>query len=57
MLLENVGRKSWDGLVVGDVEDCRVYVAFRAILLDKLFEVLLSASTNDDAGTGLDELY
>jgi hypothetical protein len=57
MLLENVGRKSWDGLVVGNIENCGVDIAFRAILLDELFEVFLSASANDYTGTSLDELY
>jgi hypothetical protein len=57
MLLENVGRKSWDGLVIGDVEGCGVYIALRAVLLDELLEVLLSASADNDAGTGLDELF
>ena len=57
MLLENVGRKSWDGLVVGNIENCGVDIAFRAILLDEFLEVFLSASANDYAGTGLDELY
>jgi len=56
VLLEDVGRKSWNGLVIGDVEDCGVYTAFRAILLDEFLEVFLSASANDYAGTGLDEL-
>ena len=57
MLLEDVGRKSWDGLVIGDVEDCGVDIAFGAVLLDELLEVFLSASANDYAGTSLDELY
>lgn len=43
--------------MIGDVEDCGVYTAFRAILLDEFLEVFLSASANDYAGTGLDELY
>jgi hypothetical protein len=36
VLLEDVGRESWDGLVIGDVEDCGVYIAFGAVLLDEL---------------------
>ena len=42
--------------MIGDVEDCGVYIAFGAVLLDELLEVFLSASANDYAGTSLDEL-
>jgi hypothetical protein len=57
VFLEDVGRKSWDGLVVGNVEDCGVDIAFGAVSLDEFFEVLLSASADDDACASLDELY
>jgi hypothetical protein len=57
VLLENVGRKSWDGLVVGDVKDCGVYIALGAVLLDELLEVFLPTSTDDDACARLDELF
>jgi len=57
VLLEDVGRESWDGLVIRDVEDCGVYIALGAILFDELLEVFLPASADNDAGTGLDELF
>ena len=57
MLLEDVGRESWDGLVVGYVEDCGVYIAFGAVLLDEFLKVFLSASTDDDACASLNELF
>ena len=57
MLLENVGCESWDGLVVGNVEDCRVYVALGAVLLDELLKIFFSTSTYDDARAGLDQLF
>jgi len=57
VLLEDVGRKSWDGLVVGDIEDCGVDIAFGAILLDEFLEVFLSASTDDDTCASLNELF
>lgn len=57
VLLEDVGRESWDGLMIGDVEDRGVYVAFGAILLDEFLEVFLSTSTDDYAGTGFNKLY
>ena len=56
MLLENVGRKSRDGLVVGNIENGGVDIALGAVLLDELLEVLLPASTDDDTGTGFNEL-
>lgn len=56
MLLENVGRKSWDSLVIGDVKGCGVYIALGAVLLDELLEVFLPTSTDDDACARLDEL-
>lgn len=57
VLLEDIGRKAWNGLVVGYVEDYGVYIAFGAVLLDEFLEVFLSASTDDYAGTGFNELF
>jgi hypothetical protein len=57
VLLEDFGGECWDGLVVGDVEDCGVYIAFGAVLLDELLQVFFSASADDDACASLDELY
>jgi hypothetical protein len=57
VLLEDIGCESWDGLVISDVEDCGVDVAFGAILLYEFLEILLSTSTDDDACASLDELY